>query len=70
MKITLDQEKCIGCGTCAAICPEVFVIDNETSKAKVIKNDGCTTCDIAETAKSCPVEAIAISNAQPVMSNG
>ncbi|MDD5627310.1 MAG: ferredoxin [Patescibacteria group bacterium] len=63
MKITLDQEKCIGCGTCAAMCPEIFVMDNETSKAKVIKNDGCATCDAAETAKSCPVEAIIISNA-------
>jgi len=24
MKVSIDQEKCIACGTCVAICPEVF----------------------------------------------
>ncbi len=59
-QISIDTEKCIGCGTCAAMCPEVFQMDNESSKAKIIKNNGCTTCDVAEIAKSCPVEAITI----------
>jgi ferredoxin len=24
--LIIDKKKCIGCGTCAALCPEVFVL--------------------------------------------
>lgn len=58
-KIKLDKEKCIGCGTCAAICPANFEMDND-SKAKVIKEEienlGCNRS--AE--ENCPVGAISI----------
>lgn len=60
VKITIDQEKCIGCGTCAAMCPDVFKIDDTTARATVIKPEGSETCNARKTAKTCPVEAIKI----------
>jgi ferredoxin len=24
MKVSIDQEKCVACGSCVAVCPEVF----------------------------------------------
>ena len=32
MKIKIDQDKCIACGTCVAVCAELFAIGN-TGKA-------------------------------------
>ncbi|MBI2630124.1 ferredoxin [Candidatus Pacearchaeota archaeon] len=55
MKIKVDKEKCIGCGACEAICPEIFKM--EDGKAKVIgKESKCTK----EAADSCPVQAIEV----------
>lgn len=54
MVVKVDREKCIGCGTCAAICPEGFELDDE-GKAKV-KNSKAKCID--EAISSCPVEAI------------
>ncbi len=56
MTIKVDQEKCVGCGMCAGLCPEVFAMA-ETGKAKVIgSNEDCAK----EAANSCPVEAISV----------
>ena len=58
MKIVIDQEKCIGCGTCAALAPETFSMDGE--KALVsdeIKDDKDT---IQMTVDSCPTQAITL----------
>ncbi len=55
-KIEIDSDKCIGCGACASLCPEVFQL--EEGKSKVINSEGCDKCDCQETADSCPVEAI------------
>jgi ferredoxin len=34
MKIKIDKDKCLGCGTCVAMAPEVFEI-GEDGKSKV-----------------------------------
>ena len=49
----VNKEKCIGCGACAAICPEGF--EMKDGKAKV-KNPNAKCIDEAITI--CPVEAI------------
>lgn len=56
MSIKVDQEKCVGCGMCVGLCPEVFVM-NESGKSQVIgNNEECAK----EAASACPVEAISV----------
>jgi ferredoxin len=56
-KIKIDKEKCIGCGSCAGLCPQVFEI-GEDGKSHVINENG--KCDLQEAIDSCPVEAISL----------
>ncbi len=55
--LTIDDELCIGCGTCVEICPEVFAL-NEAEKAFVKNQEGCKTCNCEDAINSCPVSAI------------
>ncbi|MGQ9811973.1 MAG: ferredoxin [Dissulfurimicrobium sp.] len=54
----VDYALCIGCGSCAEICPEVFELRDE--KSWVIGPDKCETCNCEEAASMCPVAAITI----------
>jgi ferredoxin len=60
MKPIINQETCIGCGTCEGICPEVFKLTD--GKAQVIElADYATYKDqINQAVDSCPVQAITI----------
>lgn len=53
-----DYNKCIGCGTCAKVCPERAVImKKKGDKQKPETNlDYCKGCGICAT--ECPVQAI------------
>lgn len=58
MEFIVDQEVCVGCGACAAICPKVFeMVDG---KAVVVLNPvGAEDKESALEAESaCPVMAI------------
>ena len=39
MKVVLNRDACIGCGACAALCEDIFEIDNE-GLSKVKKEKG------------------------------
>lgn len=58
IKVSIDEEKCIGCGACAAICPENFTLDGGKAKTKSssVEKMGCNQ----EASDSCPVKAITI----------
>ncbi|MGQ9858181.1 MAG: ferredoxin [Thermodesulfobacteriota bacterium] len=56
--VYIDQDECIGCGTCQEICPEVFELDEETGKAIVIQAEGGPEDLIEEAMESCPVSCI------------
>jgi ferredoxin len=57
--IKIDLEKCIGCGLCASMCPEVFELRDD-GKSYVIRPEGCEEHDLKEIAEMCAVEAITI----------
>ena len=38
MEVVLNRDACIGCGACAALCEDIFEIDNE-GLSKVIKEE-------------------------------
>ncbi len=61
-KITINEDECIGCGTCAALCAENYEMTDD-SKAKV-KNPEVDELGCNEEAKeSCPVSCIKIEEA-------
>jgi len=56
-KLTVDQENCIGCGTCIALCPDVFAF-NKDGKSYVKDQEACENCDCQSAIDSCPVGVI------------
>ena len=56
-KVKVNKDKCIGCGACAATCPEVFELGDD-GLAEVIKDE--INDDVKTAAEGCPVEAIEI----------
>lgn len=55
--IKINKEKCLGCGTCAALCPGAFSIGND-HKSSVNDNHRYADEEILMAAKSCPTGAI------------
>ncbi|MBN2094140.1 MAG: ferredoxin [Candidatus Zambryskibacteria bacterium] len=60
-KISIDQEKCIGCGFCENCNPNLFKINQDSFKAEIVGD--LSLEDIEEVKKiidNCPVKAIKI----------
>lgn len=54
-RISLDTEKCIGCGMCLDVCPhEVFTLTDR--KAVLADKDSCMECGACDS--NCPTGAI------------
>ena len=58
-KIIVDKNKCIGCGTCVALAPEIFEMDNE-GKSIVKKNPTINEETLKLAIDSCPSQAISV----------
>ena len=72
MKIVQEREKCIGCGTCAAICPKYWEMADDGKSTllgsevnpetknheKEVEETECNK----EAAESCPVQIIHLQN--------
>ncbi|MFA5157613.1 MAG: ferredoxin [Patescibacteria group bacterium] len=54
-ELSVDKEKCVGCGVCADAFPELFEIKDE--KSHVI-SDGECDCDMDQVKSICPNGAI------------
>jgi ferredoxin len=57
-KVVLAEECCIGCGSCAELCPDVFEMNEETEKASVILPEGGNEQCIEDAIATCPSECI------------
>jgi len=60
MRVRVDEDACVGDGTCAEICPETFEMRGDL--AVVLKDEVPEEFEdkCREAAESCPVEAIII----------
>lgn len=56
--VYIDEDECIGCGSCEEICPEVFKLNEDTEKPEIIKPEGGPEDLIEEAMETCPVECI------------
>jgi ferredoxin len=54
--VTVNQETCIGCGACAAVCGEVF--EMKDAKAEVKAGADASKPCVKEAIDGCPVDAI------------
>ena len=68
-KIKLEREKCISCGSCAALCPKYFeIIDDGKSHIKDSTKQDIEELEVAKiecaesAAEACPVQCIHIVN--------
>ena len=57
-KVTVDAATCVGCGLCEQVCPDVFKM--EADGVAHVKADSCDSCNVAEVAGQCPVNAIKV----------
>ena len=65
MKVKVNKDACIGCGACAAICDEVFEINDEgLSEAKVEEVKDEFQDEVRDAVDSCPTGAIEIEEGQ------
>lgn len=55
-EIKINEETCIGCGTCVALCPKHFELKRD--KAVVIKDKVDSLDCVSDAIESCPVQAI------------
>ncbi|MHB8111486.1 MAG: ferredoxin [Syntrophorhabdaceae bacterium] len=60
MKAKIDNDACVGDGTCAEMCPEVFVMEGDLAVVTLDEIPGELQEKVKETANNCPVEAIII----------
>lgn len=71
MKVVHEVEKCIGCGTCVALCPALFEMEGAKAKLKGATTEGSNHVlekeftpeeqDCAkQAAQNCPVSCIRV----------
>ena len=56
--VYIDEEECMGCGTCEELCPEVFKLNLETEKAEAILPEDGPEYLIEEAMDNCPSSCI------------
>ena len=67
MKISIDKDKCIKCGLCANICPEVLtlgedgiVVTYKEDESSAVKDNSKLIDDLKMAEKNCPMGGIKI----------
>lgn len=63
LRIKIDQDLCIGCTTCAALCPKYYEMSETTGKAQPVQElveESSDFDEVIEAESSCPVDAITV----------
>jgi carbon-monoxide dehydrogenase iron sulfur subunit len=55
--VTVDEERCLGCGTCMLVCP-LGAIKLDAGRKKMVKCDLCQGEEIPACVANCPNEAL------------
>jgi len=55
--LRLDEEKCMGCGTCLSVCPHA-VLRRANGRVEIADRDACMECGACST--NCPVRAVTV----------
>jgi ferredoxin len=54
----INQEACVACGNCEAVCPEVFRLNENLGYSEVINPKGASTESIQAAIDQCPAQCI------------
>ena len=60
MKVRVDTDLCVGCGTCVDISPAIFVMEGDVAVTKMTEVPEDLLSECQEAADACGVEAIII----------
>ncbi len=63
LRITVDQDKCVGSTTCLHTARATFALD-QSGKSSVVNPQGDGEATVIEAAESCPVGAITVEDAE------
>jgi len=55
--VSIDKEKCIGCGSCESVCSKVFEMKDMKAHVKAGQEKSKSDC-VKEAVDVCPVDAI------------
>jgi MinD superfamily P-loop ATPase len=56
--LSLNEEKCIGCGMCIDVCPHAVIGMNSSDRAWIQDRDACMECGACS--RNCPTEAVSV----------
>jgi ferredoxin len=54
----INEDECIGCGNCEAVCPEVFRLNESLGRSEVLNPYGAPEEQIQEAVDQCPAQCI------------
>ena len=55
--LKLDEQKCVGCGTCLTVCPH-SVLGPDNGRVRIENRDACMECGAC--AQNCPTQALRV----------
>lgn len=60
MKVILNKEECIGCGSCVNICPNHFAYDDDGKSKVTVAEFSNEESEVKDAEENCPTQAITI----------